>query len=414
MSPSAEDPDYATFEQWLHDALGQLYDPPAIQNHPLARLLAEPNANAMQRDQQLRRSILQGIERLRPEPGLAAQSPRWRSHQILELRYIAGLSPAEAMQELALSRSTYFREQARALEQLAVLLWQEWQQRQPQPAPAAQESREALARAEVERLSAHATWEDTDLAQLIESLRPIVAPLAQAKGATLAYGPAPQAALAHADRVLMRQAILGTITYALDVRQGGQVSIASFAGPGQVGIRIAAAGSRAEGRPQPHQSLGLDVCKGLMAAMGGSMEWQGDEQRWSAQLTWPEAATRSLLVIDDNEEFIDLFRRYLSGHGWRVIGATDAEAARQQLAEHVPSAIALDIMMPREDGWELLMALRASPRTQAVPVIICSVLNEPQLAGALGAAYLPKPISQMALLRALAQLALPAPSQARS
>jgi Amt family ammonium transporter len=59
--------------------------------------------------------------------------------------------------------------------------------------------------------------------------------------------------------------------------------------------------------------------------------------------------------------------------------------------------------MPDEDGWEILMRLKSDPKSEDIPVIICSVLNEPQLGRALGAVdYLTKPVSQQALLQALA------------
>lgn len=64
--------------------------------------------------------------------------------------------------------------------------------------------------------------------------------------------------------------------------------------------------------------------------------------------------------------------------------------------------IILDVLMPGEDGWELLMEFKANESTRDIPVVICSVFSEPQLARNLGAAaYLPKPVTQRALLRTL-------------
>jgi CheY-like chemotaxis protein len=64
----------------------------------------------------------------------------------------------------------------------------------------------------------------------------------------------------------------------------------------------------------------------------------------------------------------------------------------------------LDVMMPQVDGWELLAAIKSNPATRDIPVIVCSVLKSPALALKLGAAaYLPKPVSQQALIEALAR-----------
>jgi CheY-like chemotaxis protein len=141
-----------------------------------------------------------------------------------------------------------------------------------------------------------------------------------------------------------------------------------------------------------------------MAAMGGALDQREQQHdQWSARLVWPVATPHTLLVIDDNQDFVDLFRRYLAGYNWQVIGAVDGVEARQALAEIAPTVIILDVMMPREDGWELLVALRAESLAGSTPIIISSVLNEPRLARTLGAAdYLAKPVSQAALLHALA------------
>jgi Amt family ammonium transporter len=109
------------------------------------------------------------------------------------------------------------------------------------------------------------------------------------------------------------------------------------------------------------------------------------------------------LVIDDNEQFLDLFRRYLAGHPWQVVGAVDGDSARRLAQECRPTVSLLDVMLPKEDGWEILRRWKAEPSTQNLPVIICSVLNEPQVATTLGAAgYLLKPVTQRSLLHALA------------
>jgi Amt family ammonium transporter len=70
-----------------------------------------------------------------------------------------------------------------------------------------------------------------------------------------------------------------------------------------------------------------------------------------------------------------------------------------------PAAIVLDIMMPGMHGWDVLQRLRASRQSADIPVIICSVINNPDLAQALGASiFLPKPIRQEEILAALDRL----------
>jgi CheY-like chemotaxis protein len=67
-----------------------------------------------------------------------------------------------------------------------------------------------------------------------------------------------------------------------------------------------------------------------------------------------------------------------------------------------PDVINLDVMMPGIDGWELLQRLKTLRETHLIPVIICSVIYDPELAFALGASqYGPKPVTREVLLHAL-------------
>lgn len=123
-------------------------------------------------------------------------------------------------------------------------------------------------------------------------------------------------------------------------------------------------------------------------------------------LHFPLEPLRVLLVIDDNEGIAIAFRAYLAGYPYAVVGATTGTEALQLASQLDPLAITLDILMPSPDGWEILQALKTDPQTESIPVIICSVLDDPELARSLGAAaYLRKPVSQADLLCALDKLA---------
>jgi CheY-like chemotaxis protein len=77
----------------------------------------------------------------------------------------------------------------------------------------------------------------------------------------------------------------------------------------------------------------------------------------------------------------------------------------QLAGEKHPDAITLDVMMPNVDGWQVLRGLANAPATANIPVIICSVLKEPELAFSLGArAYLKKPVDRLELVATLARL----------
>ena len=112
-----------------------------------------------------------------------------------------------------------------------------------------------------------------------------------------------------------------------------------------------------------------------------------------------------VLLVDDNEKLLQLYTRYLRLGSYEAKTATSAAEAEAWLAQEDVDAIILDVMMRGEDGWELLERLRARPERARVPVIVCSVLDEPKLASLLGAqAYLKKPVVADDLLAALASV----------
>ena len=113
--------------------------------------------------------------------------------------------------------------------------------------------------------------------------------------------------------------------------------------------------------------------------------------------------TKRILVVDDEEWNRELLRAMLAVLGYESVLAHDGFDALAKLKEDF-DLVLLDVMMPERDGWEVLQHLRAAPETREVPIVICSVLNQPEIAAALGAAdYLPKPVTEEALLSKVEQ-----------
>jgi CheY-like chemotaxis protein len=109
-----------------------------------------------------------------------------------------------------------------------------------------------------------------------------------------------------------------------------------------------------------------------------------------------------VLVVDDNADSLQLMERYLSGSSYRFVGLMDAQQVVEKASEIRPGAIVLDVMMPEKDGWNLLGQLRQHPTTRGIPVIICTILAQHDLALALGADdFLRKPIRRQTLLECL-------------
>jgi signal transduction histidine kinase/CheY-like chemotaxis protein len=113
-----------------------------------------------------------------------------------------------------------------------------------------------------------------------------------------------------------------------------------------------------------------------------------------------------VLIIDDNPESLELTERILRKEGWRTLMARNAFEALDLARSAHPSLIFLDVLMPDMDGWELLRTLKSDPSLAACPVVMLSVIDNPERGLTLGAAdHLTKPIDRDRLVSVLNRLA---------
>ncbi|MBV8694179.1 MAG: response regulator transcription factor [Ktedonobacteraceae bacterium] len=124
----------------------------------------------------------------------------------------------------------------------------------------------------------------------------------------------------------------------------------------------------------------------------------------------------TILIVDDEPRIRDLVRMNLELEHYRVIEASNGQEALEQLREHLPDLVILDVMMPGIDGFETLRAIR---EVSTVPVMMLTVRQSEQdkIHGLdLGADdYLAKPFNPRELLsrtRALLRRSfMPTPSR---
>ena len=76
-----------------------------------------------------------------------------------------------------------------------------------------------------------------------------------------------------------------------------------------------------------------------------------------------------VLVVEDNERNMKLFRDVLQASGYRTLEATTGERAVELVFEHRPDLVLMDIQLPDIDGVEALGRLRADGRTTSLPVL---------------------------------------------
>jgi len=151
----------------------------------------------------------------------------------------------------------------------------------------------------------------------------------------------------------------------------------------------------------------VEFCKGceiIERLILEEYEAREAEQRPAADGIGQDARKKTVLAIDDNPEVIELIKKYIGGD-YNVIGLLSGEGAVEKARIIKPVAITLDIMMPKKNGWNVLLDLKRTPATQDIPVIILSIVDEKKLGFSLGAAeYLVKPIDKVELLRKLRYL----------
>lgn len=98
------------------------------------------------------------------------------------------------------------------------------------------------------------------------------------------------------------------------------------------------------------------------------MDWPG-ERSYNGKTV---SAARLVLVVDDDPDTREMYGWCLETQGCRVRLAGSVAAALSQAAEDVPDVVITDYNLPGGDGFTLAAALRDSPRTSLVPLVLLS------------------------------------------
>ncbi len=383
----------------VKDALEHLHDLAYLQQHPLIQSPALATGNSsVAAAQRLRAAIADAIEALNPGKGASFRYPHARVYNMLTLHYVDRLTIREAANELGVSTRQADRDLRQGEQGVAALL----RDRLARPLPEAPDvSQTSSLQAEIALLSVR--MRPTDLAALLRRCQEAVKPLAAARDLRVVIELRAEPLLVSTDPLLAEQVLLTVISRAL-----------SQAEPGVLRLTVESTDERATMALRffldPHAANTL-IVDAVVTELAEQLRWevtQRDAEDGARYVVIQAALSGPLvLVIDDNEGLVSLLQRYLTDEACRVVVATTGAEGLRLALELRPAAVVLDIMMPDMHGWAVLQELRAHRQTAQVPVIICSVINNPDLARALGAAmFLPKPVRQDDILAALAQLGI--------
>ena len=115
-----------------------------------------------------------------------------------------------------------------------------------------------------------------------------------------------------------------------------------------------------------------------------------------------------VLVVEDNERNMKLFRDVLESSGYRTLEATSGEHAVEMVVEHCPDLVLMDIQLPGIDGVEALGRLREDETTAKIPVVALTALamkeDRERFMAAGFDGYLEKPLSVPSLAGQVAEM----------
>src|SRR5947209_1475003 len=112
-----------------------------------------------------------------------------------------------------------------------------------------------------------------------------------------------------------------------------------------------------------------------------------------------------VLILEDNHETAFVYSRYLSNASFQTHIVSTVEEARIAVLQVRPALMILDILLKSETSWTLLRDIKSDPLTQAIPVIVMSVVDDEHKVYGFGAdAFLSKPFSPESLIEVVLSL----------
>jgi CheY-like chemotaxis protein len=398
------------FEQELRDALAHLYDPAYQPTEQLCSMLGiRPPCSALV----VQSAILRNIQGLKPNPGTPLTAYLWRVYEVLHCRYVLKLTQEETAEHLHMSLSSVQRAQRDATHAFAASLWERYH-----VADADTPERPNLADASLtpsagahgennadgaqirQEFAALRASDPNSMADIPETLRGILElqmALVGSRQVRLEVGYVQAGLIAAIHPSALRQTLIAAVGRLIRYAAEGS-TITMFARLTDGKIRITVSGTCiAEMMPLPE-----DLTHDVLVPAESNLEARIEGSHAFLWVSVPCLGQVSVLVIDDNPDIVQFYRRCTTGTLYRILSVTSGEEAWLQLPTTRPDVIVLDVMLPDVDGWQLLMQLHENTQTRSIPIIVSSVVREESLALALGATLcLAKPVEPRRFVEAL-------------
>lgn len=85
---------------------------------------------------------------------------------------------------------------------------------------------------------------------------------------------------------------------------------------------------------------------------------------------------KTVLIVYDNIKNLDLFKDFVESWGYETVTAQQGKDAISLAERYLPDIILLDVMLPGMSGYEVCRELKENTKTQHIPVVMITVLND--------------------------------------
>ncbi|MCX7681608.1 MAG: response regulator [Anaerolineae bacterium] len=400
------------FERQLQEALNHLYDP---DYQPSDALCAALGCSIQDGALAVQAIILRAIKDLEPPSDTPLTAHTRQAYDLLHNRFVLRLTQEETADRMHISRTSVHRAQRTAVHVLARKLWEKCLAQQMGESEETAEDLNAQAsdwhtqmERELAALQASAPHAVSYVEETINSVLKLREALASPPEAHVEVESVQPGLVAAIHPSVLRQILIAAIRRMAHYTSTGPIAI--FARLEDGNVKITLTSTVATGDKRPTES---DLVRDLLVPPGVQVEAHVNGDRAFLWVGLPSTGKVTVLVVDDNPDMARFYRRSAEKTSYHIVHTGEGQNLFETIAATAPDIIVLDVMLPDIDGWELLTRLHQDPATRSIPVVVCTVVREEELALSLGAAcYLPKPVRSREFIEALDRVLAQAPARA--
>lgn len=88
-----------------------------------------------------------------------------------------------------------------------------------------------------------------------------------------------------------------------------------------------------------------------------------------------DTSKRTLLIVDNDEDWLALLEKFLAGQGYNVVTAQDYDAAIKAAERTRPHCAIVDMNLGGQNGMSVCEYIKKTPALKGIPVIMLSALD---------------------------------------